>query len=57
MNELVTGRRPRIGVTLDSDEAARRYELKRGYVDAVLAAGGLPILLPHGAQSRPRVQS
>jgi putative glutamine amidotransferase len=43
--------RPRIGLTLDADEAARRYELKVGYVDAVLAAGGLPILLPHGDAS------
>jgi putative glutamine amidotransferase len=41
--------RPRIGLTLDVDEGARRYELKRSYVDAVLEAGGLPILLPHGA--------
>lgn len=40
--------RPRIGLTLDVDEPARRYELKRSYVDAVLEAGGLPILLPHG---------
>jgi putative glutamine amidotransferase len=39
--------RPRIGLTLDADEATGRYELKRSYVDAVLAAGGLPILLPH----------
>lgn len=39
--------RPRIGLTLDADEAARRYELKQSYVEAVLAAGGLPILLPH----------
>jgi putative glutamine amidotransferase len=37
--------RPRIGLTLDLD--GRRYELGRAYVDAVLAAGGLPILLPH----------
>jgi putative glutamine amidotransferase len=51
MSERVTGRRPRIGVTLDADEATRRYELKRGYVDAILAAGGLPILLPHGDAS------
>jgi putative glutamine amidotransferase len=41
--------RPRIGLTLDADEAARRYELKASYVDAVLAAGGLPILLPHAS--------
>lgn len=43
----MTTRRPRIGLTLDADEARGRYELGRGYVDAVLAAGGLPILLPH----------
>ncbi len=40
-------RRPRIGLTLDRDDASGRYELQRRYVDAVLAAGGLPILLPH----------
>ena len=40
--------RPRIGLTLDVDDALVRYELKRVYVDAVLAAGGLPILLPFG---------
>jgi putative glutamine amidotransferase len=39
--------RPRIGLTLDADEGGRRYELQKSYVDAVLAAGGLPILLPH----------
>jgi putative glutamine amidotransferase len=39
--------RPRIGVTLDAEEARRTYEVKRGYVDAVLAAGALPVLLPH----------
>jgi putative glutamine amidotransferase len=38
--------RPRIGVSLDVDDAKARYELKRTYVDAVLGAGGLPILLP-----------
>ena len=38
--------RPRIGISLDADETKARYELKRTYVDAVLAAGGLPILLP-----------
>jgi len=38
---------PRIGLTLDADESGRRYELAASYVDAVLAAGGLPILLPH----------
>jgi len=39
-------RRPRIGVTLDLDEARGRFELPRAYADAVLAAGGLPIGLP-----------
>ena len=40
-------RRPRIGPTLDSDPARAVYELKASYVEAVLAAGGLPVLLPH----------
>jgi len=40
-------RRPRIGVTLDVDERERRYQVQRAYVEAVLAAGGLPLLLPH----------
>ncbi len=43
--------RPRIGVTLDADPSRGRYELPAGYVDAVLAAGGLPILLPHAPES------
>jgi putative glutamine amidotransferase len=41
--------RPRIGLTLDADEAGRRYQLNQAYVEAVLAGGGLPILLPHAA--------
>ncbi len=45
--------RPRVGVTLDADAEARRYELKRSYVDAVIAAGGLPILLPHDPAAAP----
>ncbi len=40
-------RRSRIGLTLDVDEDAHRYEIQQAYVDAVLAAGGLPVLLPH----------
>jgi len=40
--------RPRIGIALDVDEAEGRYHLPRAYPDAVLAAGGLPLLLPHG---------
>ena len=43
--------RPRIGLTLDADPARGRYELPAGYVDAVLLAGGLPILLPHAPQA------
>jgi putative glutamine amidotransferase len=39
--------RPRIGVTLDLDAEGRAYALRRAYADAVLAAGGLPILLPY----------
>ncbi len=42
--------RPRIGVTLDVDDGARRYELRQTYVDAVLQAGALPVLLPPAAQ-------
>jgi len=39
---------PRIGISLDADASLGRYELKRTYVDAVLRAGGLPILVPFG---------
>ena len=38
--------RPRIGISLDVDDQKARYELKRTYVDAVVGAGGLPILIP-----------
>lgn len=44
-------KRPRIGLTLDAEERPRRYLLGRAYVDAVLDAGGLPILLPHAAEA------
>jgi putative glutamine amidotransferase len=43
--------RPRVGLTLDADAARGRYELGARYVDAVLAAGGLPILLPHAVEA------
>jgi putative glutamine amidotransferase len=43
----MTARRPRIGVTLDVDLERHRYEIGQAYLDAVLGAGGLPILLPH----------
>jgi putative glutamine amidotransferase len=40
---------PRIGLTLDAGdgEGDGHYLLKRAYVEAVVAAGGLPLLLPH----------
>lgn len=43
----MTAARPRIGLTLDAEAGGARYVLEARYVDAVLAAGGLPILLPH----------
>lgn len=43
---MTTPARPRIALTLDADPGGRRYELKRAYADAVLAAGGLPVLVP-----------
>jgi putative glutamine amidotransferase len=39
--------RPRIGLTLDVDPAGATYLLKTDYADAVVAAGGLPLPLPH----------
>jgi putative glutamine amidotransferase len=42
----VTGR-PRVGLTLDVDRGGARYVLGTPYVEAVLAAGGLPVLLPY----------
>lgn len=44
-------RRPRIGVTLDLDEARGEYRLGRAYADAVLRAGGLPVPLPYGEEA------
>jgi putative glutamine amidotransferase len=44
------GRRPRIGVTLDV-AGESRYALPRAYVEAVLGAGGLPLLLPHAREA------
>ncbi len=46
--------RPIIGITLDSEEGGGYsslpwYALRKNYVEAVLAAGGLPMLLPHAA--------
>jgi putative glutamine amidotransferase len=39
-------RRPRIGLTMDVDEAGGDDRLPRSYAEAVLAAGGLPIPVP-----------
>jgi len=39
--------RPRIGLTLDAADGDGPYQLQRRYVEAVVAAGGLPLLLPH----------
>lgn len=46
--------RPLIGLSPDeatpaTPHAVPRYELKRAYADAVLAAGGLPLVLPYSA--------
>ena len=40
--------RPLIGISLDHDDAQTRYELGYGYTQSVVAAGGVPILLPFG---------
>jgi putative glutamine amidotransferase len=47
-------RRPLIGVTLDSEQPGGYskypwYALRRNYLDAVAAAGGLPVAVPHDA--------
>lgn len=47
-------RRPAIGVTLDSEQPGGYskypwYALRQNYMDAVTAAGGLPVAIPHDA--------
>ncbi len=47
-------RRPVIGVTLDSEQPGGYskypwYALRQNYMDAVAAAGGLPVAVPHDA--------
>jgi len=47
-------KRPIIGVTLDSEQPGGYskypwYALRQNYADAIVAAGGLPIALPHDA--------
>jgi putative glutamine amidotransferase len=52
---MTTPRRPRIGVTPDDGfsverpgrPATTRYELKKAYTEAVLRAGGVPLVLPY----------
>lgn len=41
--------RPRIGVSCGFDDDKGKYLLPRGYCDGVLAAGGLPAILPYTA--------
>ena len=45
-------KRPIIGVTLDSEQPGGYskypwYALRQNYADAIVAAGGLPVALPH----------
>ncbi|HEX5326321.1 MAG TPA: gamma-glutamyl-gamma-aminobutyrate hydrolase family protein [Acetobacteraceae bacterium] len=47
-------RRPIIGVTLDSEQSGGYskypwYALRQNYAEAIVAAGGLPVALPHDA--------
>ena len=47
-------KRPVIGVTLDSEQPGGYskypwYAIRQNYADAIIAAGGLPIALPHDA--------
>jgi putative glutamine amidotransferase len=51
-------RRPVIGVTLDSEQSGGYskypwYAIRQNYADAVVAAGGLPVALPHDAALAP----
>ncbi|HET6184520.1 MAG TPA: gamma-glutamyl-gamma-aminobutyrate hydrolase family protein [Acetobacteraceae bacterium] len=48
----VSRRRPLVGVTLDAEQPGGYsrypwYALRQNYADAVIAAGGLPVALPH----------
>ncbi len=47
-------KRPIIGVTLDAEQPGGYskypwYALRQNYAEAIVAAGGLPVALPHGA--------
>jgi putative glutamine amidotransferase len=58
-------RRPVVGLTPDVGETEARparpslprYELKQAYADAILAAGGLPIVLPYSDDESAALQS
>ncbi|MEA3356262.1 MAG: gamma-glutamyl-gamma-aminobutyrate hydrolase family protein, partial [Candidatus Bipolaricaulota bacterium] len=39
--------RPRIGITTSISEDEKSFRLKRGYVEAVAEAGGIPVILPY----------
>ena len=48
-------KRPIIGVTLDSEQPGGYskypwYAVRQNYADAIVAAGGLPVALPHNAE-------
>jgi len=50
----MNSKRPVVGVTLDSEQPGGYskypwYALRQNYADAVVAAGGLPVMLPHDA--------
>jgi putative glutamine amidotransferase len=51
---MSTNRRPMIGVTLDAERPGGYskypwYAIRQNYADAIAAAGGLPVALPHDA--------
>jgi putative glutamine amidotransferase len=51
-------KRPIIGVTLDSEQPGGYskypwYAVRQNYADAIVAAGGLPVALPHNADLAP----
>jgi putative glutamine amidotransferase len=52
---MKSARRPLIGVTLDSEQPGGYskfpwYALRQNYADAIVAAGGLPMALPHAPE-------
>jgi len=51
--------RPRIGISMDTgtpDENKKTYELNAHYPEAILRAGGLPLLLPHTDDAAVRLE-